>query len=249
MKSCSQGTLSNVKHGIVCFTIDDRNFSEILPFLSLFEKYDARFTCFVSGPIDKAALEAIREFTAQGHAAGLHSVTHADVVPYFSEHGGTCYIENEVMPQLSQCMEAGIEVTSYAYPKNGTPPGPVYSDETDEVLGGIFRHLRHAGAKLQDGQRFCDCAAYFQPVAEISSQKVFHAMLIDMCYHRDQTELDAMIERAAEKNELIVFVLHGIIQEEPKDRAPMRTSVSRLEHMLKKAVGLGVQCRNFNMLP
>jgi len=74
-------------------------------------------------------------------------------------------------------------------------------------------------------------------------------MAIDMYYHRDQTDLDLMIERAAEKNELIVFFLHGIIQEEPKDRFPMRTSVARLEHMLKMAVGLGVQCRNFNMLP
>ena len=52
--------LDNIKHGIVFFTFDDRNFDGWLQAIPLFEKYNAHATFMVSGEIDQDTAQKIK---------------------------------------------------------------------------------------------------------------------------------------------------------------------------------------------
>jgi peptidoglycan-N-acetylglucosamine deacetylase len=103
-----------LEKGGVVLTFDDRNFSGWLNTLPLLDKYGARATFFVSGVIDRQALDALGQLQSHGHAIGAHGLKHLGAVEYCRQHSPEEYVRSEIRPQLEPLKAAGITPTSFA---------------------------------------------------------------------------------------------------------------------------------------
>ena len=94
-KGSEKMDLDNIKHGIVFFTFDDRNFDGWLQAIPLFEKYNAHATFMVSGEIDQDTAQKIKTLQEHGHSIGLHTKTHSDMPPFCREKSAEEYFSAE----------------------------------------------------------------------------------------------------------------------------------------------------------
>lgn len=223
--------LNSIKHGILCFTFDDRNFEGWLKAMPLFEKYNAHASFFVAGEISHSAIEAMQALRRCGHTVGLHAFTHRDAPEYFDAQGGEGYFRDEIAPQLSVCRENGIPIKAFAYPNN-------YRNETtDAYLGSFFSRFRA-------GNLDCTEEELFVPVSHLPETRVHHGIGIGAYYHTVEGELLALIQRAADTNTCLTFFSHNIAPN--ADRISMPTEL--LESCLGKAAELGVRLLGFDEL-
>ena len=218
--------------GIVCFTFDDGRFSEWLPQLKLFEKYHAHMSFFYNGDLrDGASTDSMKILRDAGHTVGLHARTHRDAVPAIAEEGAEAYLNDQIVPQIKACREAGLEVHSFAYPNNRR------DDETDRVLGRFFRHFR-AGlpSRPAKGFRIAEQSDAFTPLSRIRESPVFGGCGIGEYYASTLENLFGGLERAARENARIVFFSHGI------STSPRAIDVhaDMLEALLRRCAELGL---------
>ena len=223
--------------GKLCLTFDDGVYKQWIPVLPLFAKYGAHATFFFSGMVDPAILDAMKTIAAAGHSIGLHTVSHADAIPFIPERGVEAYLAEQILPQLEPCRAAGIRIESFAYPNNR------HSEETDESLSPYFRHFR-AGLPSRPAKGYWIAGqddAYLDPE---NPPRSLGGSGIGEFYATTVENLDAALERAAAENKLIVFFSHGI--SENAQHVHMKTAW--LERMLKKANDLGMEIIGFDEL-
>ncbi len=188
---------AKIEHGIACFTFDDQNFGGWLEALPLFEKYNAHATFFISGVIDGTALSAMTELKKAGHTIGLHTVHHADALQYFEQNGSQAYYENEILPQLSECVKAELFPRAFGYPNNRR------SGQTDEFLNKYFVRFR-AGVKDANEKEG------FIPISSLGESTVMHGYGIGENYRTDEAELLQKLRYAAQTNTCVTFYSHNI---------------------------------------
>ena len=187
---------SDKKCGRVCFTFDDRNFGHWRESLSLFQKYDAHATFFVSGEMDETALDCMKTLQKSGHSIGLHALHHAR---YFSAPEN--YIENEIIPQKECCDRAGIDLRAFAYPFSQR------DEASDRKLFEIFDFLRGGAWQVSEGAAsLADNERLF--VADIASKQLFFGIAVGGNF--DFHEISRCLSRAAERDETVVFYAHDI---------------------------------------
>ncbi|MCQ2378491.1 MAG: polysaccharide deacetylase family protein [Victivallaceae bacterium] len=224
--------LSDVKHGVLALTFDDRNFDGWEKAIPLFEKYHAHASFFVMGKIDAPAVSAMKKLKESGHTVGLHTVHHADAPAVFQKDGAEHFLEKEILPQLKACEKAGIKVSALAYPENR------HNAETDARLGEYFEHFRA-------GKKDAPHGVSGVPVTEIPSIRVVGGQGIGAYYHTDPAEVEKAVRLAAEKNLFIAFYSHNIAQK------PNNISISfeLLETILKTASECGMKIVGLDELP
>ncbi len=197
--------LPSNKGGIV-LTFDDRNFSEWIATLPLFEKYGVKATFYISGAIDQSALDTALKLKEHGHAIGCHSIHHLSALKYSAEHSAQDYVEKEVQPQLEAFKAAGIMPSSFAYPMSSN------NQATDKALLKIFRHIR-TGAGIAVGKRIRDKDAFFVTTDKIPVHGCLYGKGIDYTPDKkDRTyeQIDDALARAANKKQIIVLYAHRI---------------------------------------
>lgn len=221
-----------IERGIVCFTFDDGRFTEWLPLLTLFEKYHAHMTFFYNGDLrDGASIESMKTLRAAGHTTGLHARSHRDAVPAIAEEGAEAYVNDQILPQLEACREAGLTVESFAYPNNRR------DDETDCVLGRYFKRFRAGlGISLPKGFDIAAQSAAFVPMTRLHESPVFRGCGIGEYYASTLENLYGALERAARENARLVFYSHGI---SANPRA-IDVHTDMLEALLRKSAELGL---------
>lgn len=223
--------------GKLCLTFDDGIYTQWIPVLPLLAQHRAHATFFFSGTVDDAMLDAMKTIQSAGHSIGLHTVSHADAIPFIPERGIEAYLAEQILPQLEPCRAAGIRIGSFAYPNNR------HSEETDLLLTPYFRRFR-AGISP------CPAKGYWiadQDQAYLDTENLPISLGgngIGEYYATTVENLDAALERAAAENKLIVFFSHGI--SENAQHVHMKTAW--LERMLKKANDLGMEIIGFDEL-
>ncbi len=227
----SEIKLSCVKKGIACFTFDDRNFDGWINAMSLFKKYDAKASFFISGDIDGEAIRVISVLKENGHTVGLHTVHHMDAPEYFAAYGGEMYFKNEIEPQLMLCARNGFEIRSFAYPNN------LQTEETNSYLEKYFDRFR-------TGKRNASDEEIFVPVDKLSENTVMMGRGIGEYYNTDEIKLIDILENVSKTNTCVTFFSHNI---EPHAKS-INMPIELLEKCLDKSSKLGVKLLGFDDL-
>lgn len=224
----------------VCLTFDDRNFPDWEAALPLFEKYNARVTFFVYGPIGEEEAARLKAIAAKGHAIGSHSLKHG-VYYKLKQDGMTAkeFAETDALAQLDSFRKYGIDVTCYGCPNSSRDA------ELDELLKPHFRHVR-TGIFPREGQRLCDMDNAFVPIDQVAQHFVLNGKGIDKYPENTDEMIDLAMERAAQRNELLVFYAHRITAEEINGN---HVEPASLERLLKKGTEMGLRFYSFDELP
>lgn len=230
--------LDNIKHGIVFFTFDDRNFNGWLQAIPLFEKYNAHATFMVSGEIDQDTAQKIKMLQEHGHSIGLHTKTHSDMPPFCREKSAEEYFSAEIAPQLEASKKYGLEIRNFAYPNNAR------TDETDAFLLKYFRKLR-AGCGRTNGLDLTQHAPLFRSIDSLKTDHLMRGAGIGTYYNSSEEMLCRVLKRAAAENLAVVFFSHNIAPAAQHIHMPTGT----LENCLKLAQELGIKVAGFDEIP
>lgn len=237
--------------GALLLSFDDRNFKGWVEALPLFEKYDARATFFVSGPIDREAIETMRKLTDAGHSVGLHGLNHADAVAAIKKFGAEKYFSDDIVPQLKACEAAGFDIRSFAYPncvRDEASDQLFYDHGFDHVRGSAkgFTPFDPKGER-QVGRKSVAMAegSPFVPASKVAETRLIEPILVGEAYHPDWNDIFAGIRRAAGRKEVFSIISHNI--GENVGIIDMKTEW--LERILKLAQELHLPVVGFDELP
>ncbi|MCX6993314.1 MAG: polysaccharide deacetylase family protein [Kiritimatiellaeota bacterium] len=229
----------------VVLTFDDTFITQWLAAQPIFAKYNAHVTFFVTtfDKLDATQLAGLQELKIAGHAIGCHGLRHLKAVDTMRQSSAKEYLSIEIEPALALMHAAGIEPTCFAYPSSQR------NVETDTALAQYFRHLR-AGTGVAPDQTLPRTEAIFTPVNDVLTRLCLIGAGID--YAGPQADQDkpleyifAALDRAAQRNEVIVFYAHNISDEVRGNHI----SPAVLEKILAHAVTAGLAFYTYDDLP
>lgn len=108
----------------VMLTFDDNHVSDWLLADSMFKKYDAKATFFVThlDKMDSIDYAGLHMLYRRGHEIGCHGFRHADPVEYIDSAGIASYLKHEVDAAVLFLNNKGFEVKSFAFPFGNYSP-------------------------------------------------------------------------------------------------------------------------------
>lgn len=227
--------LDKIKHGIVFFTFDDRNFDGWINAIPLFEKYNAHASFMVAGEIDETAAGVIKKLQSHGHSVGLHTLDHPNIPADGSMEE---YFNDQIKPQLDACEKSGLTVRNFAYPNN------VRTDESDAFMLQYFRKLR-AGCGRTNDLDLVQHAPLFRSIDSLKTDHLMRGAGIGTYYNSSVEMLCRVLHRVAEENLAVVFFSHNIAPDAQHIHMPEET----LENCLKLAQDLGIKVAGFDEIP
>ena len=200
--------------GALVLSFDDRNFDGWTNAIPLFEKYNAKATFFVSGPIDEEAVAAMKALDEHGHTVGLHGLHHADADKLVAEVGFEEYYRRDVEPQVMAARKHALAVRNFAYPngrRNAEIDRFLLSKGFHRVRASLGitpydpKHLRTKEWKPIAGQ---DVA--FWPCRNVGTNRLMRGVTVGEAYNTRIDDILACVRRAAANDELFQIISHGI---------------------------------------
>lgn len=191
----------------VMLTFDDAYVSDWLGADSLFEKYGAKATFFVTHlhDLDSSDFAGLAFLQSRGHEIGCHGLSHADPITYMDSAGIRAYLVNEVDAAVALLWEKGFEVKSYAFP---------FGNYTDELCDSIHaRGLFMRGAGYNKTDIF---HRKLRPLDELDvfltkkDQQLAVAMGIDSVYNNSMALIAPGIKRCGRDSVALVLYAHRI---------------------------------------
>ena len=230
------------RRGVLCLTFDDGHFDSWRKALPLLDKYGAKATFFVNGPIGPKQVAGVREFQSYGHSVGLHGQRHQKAAARLAQLGEAGYLAEEVEPQLAALRKAGLEVRCWAYPMSDR------NEATDRALARHFTHLRagHVFGRDPAVKPLATCDEAYAPRKGAGTRLVLPGVGFNSVSPLIVADVARGLERLAERDELLVLYSHDIRAVPDRDRH--NTSLDVLEGILKKARELGVAVVGFDDL-
>jgi peptidoglycan/xylan/chitin deacetylase (PgdA/CDA1 family) len=230
--------------GALCLTFDDRNFAGWQRARPVFKKHGAHATFFVCGSIDAPALAAMRTLRADGHSLGLHGQTHTRATDLFKRLGEAGYFATEVAPQLDAAHAHGIEVRNWGYPMS------TRNEQTDAALRRHFTRMR-TGCCWRKGDLSADPMKkhdeLFVPAAEVSARELLYGTSVPSCAEGWLADVSGALERARERDEVLVLYAHDITSDDAK-KDPHNITRGQLEEILSRAAALDIPVIGFDEL-
>ncbi|MBR6471545.1 MAG: polysaccharide deacetylase family protein [Victivallales bacterium] len=235
--------------GILLLSFDDRNFAGWEAALPIFARTDAHATFFVSGPIDGEAVSAMRELAAAGHSVGLHGLNHQNADEVIAATSPEEYYQTEVLPQLESAQDAGLRVTSFAYPNcRRTPESDqlFFSHGFAFVRGGLGLTPYDPEGRLADAWKpLADNPRTAFPVSDLPQRRLLNTLIVGEAYNTHIDDLLNCLRRTAERDEVLAVTSHDIAP----DAKSINMKTAWLEAILATAAELGVAVLGFNELP
>ena len=200
------------ERGVLLLTFDDPNYDRWVEAMPLFAKYGAHASFFPSQDLTDHALVQLKRLKEGGHTVGIHTVNHADARAMFTQGLGADYIAKEVRPQLEAYGKIAHTVRAMAYPNNRHCP------ESDAALGRVcgIRRFRAGHVVRYDPEGrlpkpdLVNVDEVFFPVSELSEKKVLEGIGIGEAYQTDIEEIISCVNRAADRDEVLVMFSHDI---------------------------------------
>ena len=233
------GSVRGAGHGVLLMTFDDaENSADWVKTLPLFEKYKAHVSFFPNGWLPSDVLENLRQLKAAGHTVGMHTANHGHIGTAFQDDDGSDYIAHEIEPQLVGLAKIGHVPRALAYP---------FNEHTAESDAGLMakcgiRRFRTGHVTRYDPQHqyprvdLLNTDEVFFPASEIFDKVVFPVIGIGEDNRTDIDEIVACINRAADRNEVLVTGSHGI----SPDAKEYHMKTEWLERMLEAASARGM---------
>ena len=222
-----------MSHSIICLTFDDYDPQGWLDSIPLFDQFHAKATFSFSGPIDDGHLDCMQRLARAGHSLGLHTLHHANAPEYMAEHGANAYFQDEVLPQLTPCANAGIRPGTFAFPNNR------FNQEAIELLSPYFHHFR-AGASVKTG------TSNLIPLRDLTPEcRIMRGSGLGEYYHTQTDDVLNAISQAAANDQCIVFFSHAI----RKNATGVSMPLDLLEAILQHGQTLGCRFLGFDDLP
>lgn len=192
-----------INNGGIIFTFDDQYVTDWVNFRDMFNLYDIKATFFISRPqlLDSTEIAGLKTLQNDGHEIGCHSANHLNALDF--EDSIDAYINSEVLPALNILEEHGFEITSFAFPFGKSTP------EIDAAVSEYFTFVRKATYNYND----TTLDMYDEIFATNESHNIVNAMGIDMGYNITLENIESGIQRAKERNEVLILFGHKIIDE------------------------------------
>jgi peptidoglycan/xylan/chitin deacetylase (PgdA/CDA1 family) len=225
-------TRSSAGKGGVAITFDDASIDKWCSILDLLDRYDAKVTFFVThwDKLDSDQIRKLKVLQNAGHEIGCHGLTHKSINDYESSANGLrTYIEEEVIPAIIIMEDHGFPPLSFAYPRGNRGENPIMADQ---FLLIRFHYLRStygmAASKIpHDDLLYHKCGG---------SKRVLTSLSIDGYSLKGLEGIQASLQRAAKRNEIVVFYAHRPSNEPGQNNI----SIARLEAILKASSELGL---------
>lgn len=236
----------NSGNGVLLLTFDDPNYDWWVAAMPLFEKYGAHASFFPNGHLDDHALAQMARLKGAGHTVGIHTEHHGNARLAFEQGNGAAYVVREVRPQLEAYAKIGHVVRSMAYPNNSRN---ARSDEDLARECGIRRfragHVVRFDPKGQYPKPdLVNTDAVFFPVSELKGKRVLEGIGIGESYRTDINEILACVNRAADRNEVLVTYSHDI----RPDAKTINMKTEWLEAILRTARARNMRILGFDEL-
>ena len=203
-------------HVGVALTFDDNYVDRWYAARSIFQKYNAHVTFFVSNfaSLDQDQINKLKTLQADGHEIAFHGYNHEDVVQYLQSHTLDQYINNEIIRGVNLMKNEGFNPVDFAYPNGSDDPAAT------QALQAYFGHIR-------DTHYDWDDAVYY----EYGSDRAFIAGIgLDESYGHSMTEIYNGISRAKTEDKILIFYGHELVASNP---GSYQTSYDRLDKTLK----------------
>jgi len=134
-----------IKAPAIFLSFDDRHIKEWFNALSLFEKYEAKITFYLTHIqlITEEEWEMVGDFKKAGHTIGFHGTNHLDARKFITTMGCQRFISNEILPGIEILRRKGFDdIKNYAYPYGRKDL------ETKKCLSKHFNTLRTIGFRF-----------------------------------------------------------------------------------------------------
>jgi len=220
--------------GVLCLTFDDGHFASWRKALPIFDRYGAKATFYVHGPIGKKQIDAIREFQSYGHTVGLHGFRHQKAVDRVAKVGLEAYLAEEVDSQLEPLRKAGLEVRDWGYPCSQR------NEEIDRALEKRFARMRTGHIFNRDPAvtPLAACDGAFASRKDVAKAHLLWSTGFGTKYKGVAEDIAKGLERLAARDEVLILYTHDV--KETADGTPHNTTLAALETILSKASELGV---------
>ena len=228
--------------GTLCLTFDDRNFAAWRKAMPLFDKYGARATFFISGPVDGAVFGMMKELRRHGHSIGLHGLKHARAPKLLKELGPEGYLRAEVLPQLDAAKAEGFVIRNFGYPYSTCDAA------TEEALARHFSRRRTGCVFGRDPKKrpLAACDELFVPEAEFCRRGLLSGTGVGSLFDGMEEDVVKAVERLSARGEGLVLYTHSIRND--GSRAANDVSLGTLEALLRAAREKGVRVIGFDEL-
>ena len=237
-------SFSRSGNGVLLLTFDDPNYDRWVKVIPLFEKYGAHASFFPHRKLDDHALAQMKKLKDAGHTVGIHTLNHGDARTAWETGKGDEYIAREVKPQLEAYARIGHVVRAMAYPNNR------HNAASDAALAekcGI-RHFRAGHVVRYDPKHqypkpdLVRTDEVFFPASELPGKTVLEGIGIGEAYRTDIDEILACINRAADRDEVLVTYSHDI----RPDAKTISMKTEWLERILETAHVRGMRIIGFD---
>jgi len=134
-----------IKTPAIFLSFDDRHIEEWFNALSLFEKYEAKITFYLTHIplITEKEWKMVGDFKEAGHTIGFHGTNHLDARKFITKMGCQKYIFKEISPGIEILRKKGFDdIQNFAYPygRDGL--------EAEKCLSKHFNTLRTIGFRF-----------------------------------------------------------------------------------------------------
>jgi peptidoglycan/xylan/chitin deacetylase (PgdA/CDA1 family) len=213
LPSSIEATSSNAG---IALTFDDTSVDAWYSARSIFQKYNAHVTFFVSNfnTLNQNQIDKLKVLQADGHEIAFHGLYHTDAVPYLQTHTVQQYLDYDIIPGINLMKNAGFNPVDFAWPGGSDAPTAY------QALEGYFGHMR-------DTYYGWDDTIYY---THGSNQPLISGIGIDQNYGHTMAEINNSIAKAKTNNKIIIFYNHKPVASNPGE---YETSYSQLEKILQ----------------
>lgn len=222
----------------VCLSFDDRSISEWHSCRSLFDKYDARCTFFITqfDQLNTDEIKMLHDLQDDGHEIASHGAQHEIAEFYIKEHGYHKYLNDEVDKSIREMHNSGFNPVSFSYPY-----GSAFWF-TDALLLKRFKRLRKVATLGKDQEiDELDCIYY-----SFDDARILSSLAIDNNTQITTDQITKALDRVSRKNEIVMFFAHT-----PTDsviKGSHMVSKKRLQELLSEAQSKGLVFYTFDSL-
>jgi peptidoglycan-N-acetylglucosamine deacetylase len=211
--------------GGIVLTFDDEYVSDWYEADNRLSKYGWKATFFVSGfsRLDAKDIEKLKILETNGHEIGSHGANHLDAVKFVDSYSIEDYVKAEIIPSIEAMSEAGLSVSSFAYP---------FGARNERIDKGLLGHFSMIRGTVYGNRESLRQGNFW------NGSRVVFGLGIDTSYGNDIAYLLELLEFAKDHNRIGVYYGHRIGQDDSKDYT---TGLRTLEAMCEYAVEHGMR--------
>ncbi|WP_155206459.1 polysaccharide deacetylase family protein [Xanthovirga aplysinae] len=234
--SCNQK--KNIRKSGICLSFDDRSVQEWFELRTLFQKYNARATFFITqfDSLNESDINKLRQLKQEGNEIGFHGALHVVSEYYIKENSYHTYLENEIFAGMEAMSKAGLPPSSFAYPY-----GSKYWF-TDFLLLRYFKVLRTV-SPLKQGENISELDEIF---FNFDGKKSLGSVGMDLGSKLSKEMVRQAIKRAVLNQEVVM--LHGHFPSKGPAKEPYQFDIEFLEFILNTADENGLKFYRFSDL-